>query len=208
MRGLTEYPRPKSRYLRASVLTSALVLTLAACAGVPGKATTPSTVTTSGPSSSEQSTPTATADLVARSYPVGKTCDDVMSLQALYDFNPNFTYDANLSTPSSSHAEKIVSIQGISCAYLNLSSGSKIFLSLAKLDETGLSILKEQLSAEGAKKVTSGSLPVDASFFSITDGVGTQDILTNKFWVSVSSASFISPEDTSHFLKSVLASLS
>lgn len=208
MRLLTENLRPHIPNLLGSALTAALALSLTACAGIPGGATTSSTDTTSVPSSSELLTSTATANPIAKTYPVGKTCEDVMSLQALYDFNPNFTYDATLSTSSSTHAAKIVSIEGISCAYLNLSSGSKIFLSIAKLDATGLSILKEQLSTEGAKEDTSVSPPVDVSFFSVTDGVGTQDILTNEYWVSVSSASFISPEDTAHFLKSVLASLS
>ena len=208
MRRLLEYSRSNSRYLRASVLTSALVLSLTACTGVHGGVTTSSTDTTSVPSSSELSTPTATADLAAKSYPVGKTCKDVMSLQALYDFNPNFAYDASLSPSNASHAENILSIEGISCVYLNLSSGSKIVLSLAKLDEMGLSTIKEKLSTEGAKKATSFSPPVDASFFSITDGVGTLDILTNGYWVSVSSSSFIYPEDAAHFLETVLASLS
>jgi hypothetical protein len=139
---------------------------------------------------------------------VGKTCEDAMSLQALYDFNPNFAYDASLSPSSSSQAEKIVSIEGITCTYLNLSSGSQIVLSLAKLDEAGIATLEKKLSAEGGEKATSVSSPIIASFFSVSDGVGTQDILTNEYWISVSSDSFIAPEDTAHFLEPVLASLS
>jgi hypothetical protein len=131
-----------------------------------------------------------------------------MSLQALYDFNPNFAYDASQSPASSSQAEKIIAIEGISCTYLNLSSGSQIVLALAKLDEAGIATLEKKLSAEGGEKVTSVSSPIIASFFSVSDGVGTQDILTNEYWISVSSDSFIAPEDTAHFLEPVLASLS
>lgn len=208
MRRLTKYLTQNGQYLSGSLLTLFLALTLTSCAGVPSGATTPTTRTTSVPPSKQFSTPNASTDPTEKTYPVDKSCEDVMSLQALYDFNPNFAYDATVPPPGGSYAKKIVSIEGISCTYLNLSSGSKIVLSVAKLDTAGLSELKVRLGAEEPKRVTSVTPSGDASFFIITDGVGTQDILTNKYWVSVSSASFTSPEDTARFLESVLAALS
>jgi hypothetical protein len=194
----------------ATTIAASVALALAACTATPDGTPTAaaSSSSTDTGSSPRAETPAPNPEPTMQRYPVGKTCDDLVSLQALYDFNPNFAYDSRRAPESGSEAEKLVSMMGLSCTYVNLSSDNEIVLAVAKLDESGLSSVRASLTAGGALIQGSGTPPALARFFSTSDGVGTLDILTNTYWVSVSSTTFTSPEDTSHFVAAFLPSLS
>ncbi len=131
------------RMLLITVPLLAATLALSAC----GSAADPASTATATPKPSATGTPTATAtatavpdpaptDEVETGQPVGVSCDDVVSPQQMYDFNPNYGLLNGFVPDGGSLAGQAVAANGIACRWLNQSNGATIDVSVALLDST------------------------------------------------------------------------
>lgn len=192
-----------SSALRRSALIAlaAASLTLTACAPPVGPDDSPSP---SAPSHSE-STPSesappdehredpgeATAPPTSTTRPdagedVGLACDDVITLQQMYDFNPNVSALGQFTPEAGSLADTVVSYNGLTCRWSNNTSGRTIDVAIAKLDPETLA----DLSADAAKSADSVSVYGDEGYFGQSSGVGTAQIFTGSYWIVLSSKDF------------------
>lgn len=187
-----------------SILTCFYVSSaLTACSVQNSNDASSTSVTSSG------NTPTAESQTQAGEPPsqlvgvkIETKCEDVISLQELYDFNPNFALDQSSPALSQEIANNFDSLKGLTCVYKNLTSGELIQLSLAKISDGSVPYLKQLLSESGQSAgSTSGS---EASSFTSQDGMGTSQIILRNYWISVSSQSFLSSTDAEQFVAPLL----
>ena len=136
---------------------------------------------------------------------IDQNCEEVISLQELYDFNPNFALDQTSPALSKEIVNNFDSVQGLTCVYKNLTNGELIQLSLAKISDASIPYLKQLLSESG-QNTGNISVSEDSSFTS-QDGIGTSQILFRNYWISVSSQSFLSPSDAEQFVAPLLKRL-
>lgn len=191
-----------SSALRRSALIAlaAASLTLTACAPPVGPDGSPSpSASTSTPSDSESAPPDEhredpgqpTAPPTSTTRPdagedVGLACDDVITLQQMYDFNPNVSALGQYTPEAGSLGDTVVSYNGLTCRWSNNTSGRTIDVAIAKLDPETLA----DLSADASKSAEPVSVYGDEGYFGQSSGVGTAQIFTGSYWVVLSSKDF------------------
>ena len=135
-----------------------------------------------------------------------QTCEDIFSVDELYTFNPNFSINSSQPPLQRQVADEIASIAGITCTYMNLSSGDAIQLSVAKLKQNSVTILQKQIEAVSAKNLNF-STAKQTVFFELSNGNGLLQILKGDYWVVVTSPLFQSPEEAMKFIEPGLNAL-
>ena len=201
------------RPIRIAALTlalSALPLALTACASanpvpVDSSSATASPSPTTDPSPSESPAPNATDAL-------NKTSDDIHSPVALYELKggSNFSLDPSLKPASGSTAAKIVSLQGISCSYVNETSGETFTVSVAQVTTESAAALKAQIANEFGKSALVASYSPTSTiqgYFRVLNGVGEAQVGTSNFWISIASKTFETPGDVEQLVQTVEDSL-
>ena len=204
----------KSMWLGSGTTFAALVvmIVLTGCVSTsPAGSSTPVTTSTAGsdqlmtPSTSAIPTATSTP---AKGQPIGLTCSELMSVQDLYQFNANFSFNSSVVPAPGSLDEKIVQEQGISCGYVNLSSGENIVLSVAKLSPSEISDQVTETKKTSAPTDAYASFATNGAFFVSQGGAGNITLFSNTYWISVTSTWFAQPEDALKFLDAPLMKLS
>lgn len=144
----------------------------------------PSNITTDKAKETSSSMPVE-AGIIGSS--VQETCDTLISIEDLYNFNPNYALDSSRSPESGSLAKLATDYKGISCTYVNLSSGDSVTVSLAHFDDQSFTKVSEQREKE-SRPATSDLIPLGftAHFSSNTAG-GTLEVLGNNYWLTASS---------------------
>ncbi len=181
-----------------------LILTLAACSSA---VTPPAAPETSAPfvTAQPESSSTPTAD--SATFPLTQTCGQLVSLKTLYDFNPNVGPISAFTPQKGSNAETAVTKKGVACLFQNQSSGQTIELSVAQLSPAALESLN--LTLQNSSQISAIFDPETgvSGFFQVENGVGTAQVVTDKYWVTAQSADFYEPLDASVFLTSALHAL-
>lgn len=184
--------------VRVAPVAAIALLLLAGCTPEEGASPEPEpTVSTEAP------TPEATDDAVVGT-PVGATCDDLVSADALYAYNPNFAAIANFTPDDGTAAASAVAYQGVACRWENLSSGDQIDVSVAQLDDDTLTALKNAAFEDSEMVPTYG----EEAYFTVDGGTGSAQVFLGPFWVVAESAIFYEPGDATEIVESVLAALS
>ena len=80
--------------------------------------------TAEAPSSTPTPSPSATAEPAGT--PVAFGCDDVLTLDEMYAYNPNFGRQDDYAPADGTAQAEVVAEQGISCQWVNLTSGVTI----------------------------------------------------------------------------------
>ncbi len=193
---MTTPPRLTIAPLALAAVTLAL---LAGC--VPEPEVTPS----ASPAPTASATPTDTPAPVETpvSTPIDATCAELVSADTLYVYNPNFAAIDDYTPTAGSDAETAVSEDGIACRWQNLSSGESIVLSVASLDDSTLTRLKNEAFAASEPVPTYG----DEAYFSESNGVGTAIVFQGSYWLVATSPFFFEPGDASEIVNSALAAL-
>lgn len=138
---------------------------------------------------------------------LGKSCSDIVGVQRLYDFNPNYSRVTESSPPADSLADQIRALQGISCTYMNLSSGETIHLLVARLDRVSISVLNRRVAAMSPFDITfDGGRSVAAGFSQSAEG-GVSMLIIDDLWLVVNSATFLAATDSSDFFSAILPGL-
>ena len=178
------------------------VLLLTAC--VPTEQATPSGSPTTSASASASATPSATPTAsAAPATPVTIGCDTLISLQEMYDFNPNFSAKADYSPAAGSLGAEAVQHKGIACAWINQTSGELIEISVASPGETVLTAMKNELVT------TSNPVPTSEveGYFIVESGVGTAQAFDDPYWIVATSSLFFEPGDVAPLLTAAIANL-
>jgi hypothetical protein len=122
----------------------------------------------------------------------------------VYALNPNFTSDPGYAATSAS-ATTAATYGGISCGWINETSGEVIEVALAMPNEALANTLKDAALAEGEIVPTYGTAPEVEGYFSAS--TSTAQVFTKGYWVAVANPGMIEPGDAGPVLDAVLAKL-
>ena len=151
---------------------------------------------TDTPTASVTPSPTPTAGTPA--VPVSVACNTLVSPQTIYDFNPNFTLQANFAPPSGTPANRAAADRGTACGWINGTSGATVVVAVARPGSVELASIKA--AASGGSAVSGYG---DAAYFS-----GTRfDVFRGDYWFVATSTYFGSADDASPLMKSALAAV-
>lgn len=194
--------------MRSSSLLSALVATalvggLSACAQereaieflpVPR----PSTAV---PRASADTEPPAPLDSALVGIPVDLTCEQLLSPQAIYDYNPNVGTDPDY-TPSAL-AQQALQYGGVACGWINQSSSVKVEVAIAQFDTSSLNSVRDA----AASKTGAVSLEDVAGTLRTTAAGGVAEAFIGGYWIIIESAGITVIEDVNELLMPVAESL-
>ena len=195
--------RPQ-RSILIAVPTALIALTLlSGCVDEAAPEPDPAASTTA-PTTPPTPTPPATTPAHAPDgVPVTTTCDQLVSAQAMLDYNANFTLLDSYSPAAGSLAAEIVRQNGLACAWVNGSNGSLIEVAVANLPEPHLTTVANELVT------TSNSVPTYGveGYFTAAGGVGTAQAISSPYWLVAVSPTFFEPGDAQPIVAAALAGL-
>jgi len=192
---------------RAVLALPLLVLLLAGC--VPTSATDEATATRPGPTPSPTASstaapsaaPTATAAPEAQPIPLSVACDQLVSAQELYDYNPNFSPAPGFSPAAGSSAATAVSLGGTACSWAHQSNGETFDISAAQLTDARLATAKADAAASGTAVSTFGV----EGYFGTVNGTAVAQAFSGPYWITVASPTFVEPQDAAALVSAALA---
>ena len=198
-------PSPRF-FLFAGALTIAVLVTISGCADPQAAGPTasspapgtpnPSPTVSVAPDSTPSSTPSATTPAGTA---IGKSCGDLVSLQSMYDFDPNFGAIAGYSPKAESSGAAAVTLSGLACGWVQQSSKVTIDLSVAHPGASRLESLKTAAAA--------GSAEVQGQYFAVKNGVGQLQKFVGPYWITLSSIAFVSAADAQPLMITVASGL-
>ena len=166
--------------------------------------TTPSTTTPSESSTPTPSTEPTEPSATPSSTPVDVPCTTLVSLQTMYDFNPNFSLLGSFTPDAGTPAAEADKADGTVCRWKNDTSGDTIDISVASFDRDTLEAKANATNGSSTMVPTYGS---DEAYFAVTGGVGEAVVFHGAYWVVVRSVAFFEPGDAEPIVASVLAAL-
>jgi hypothetical protein len=179
-------------------------LALAALSGcVPTPTSTPSDTPSASPSDTESASPTPSPTASVVSTPITIGCNDLISPDDIYAFNPNFGLIDNWTPKAGSAAATAKSEQGIACRWSNQTSGDTMDFSAAHLDPASIESLKNAAVEKSTMVPTYG----DEAYFSVSGGVGTAIVFQGDYWLVATSVDFAEPGDPSDLINAALGAL-
>lgn len=198
----------RSRRLRTGLVLATGALALAALTGC-SPAATPSASGSSTPSASASAAPSTTATPTPTPTPAGAavplTCDEVLTPDDVYAFNPNYGTAPDF-TATSATAKTALSYQGLACGLLNQTSGEIIEVSVALPNPVLMTSLTDKAIASSNPVPTYGAAPV-SGFFTTKGAIGEAQVFTAKYWVTFSSPVFGEPGDAEQLVSAALSHL-
>lgn len=187
--GATTSPRASSP---AAPTTSASAKT-----AVPTKPTATATVT---PSPSPTPTPEPT--------PVTLTCDQLLTAQQLYSFNPNVGANPGYAPEPGTLIAKAADRKGLACGWLNQTNNETIEFAIARPAPSELTAMKNAAISSSNAVPTYGVPPQVEGYFSPgKGGAGIVQVFSNGYWIVGSSPTFLEPGDPAELVSDILANL-
>ena len=184
------------RTLLITVPLLAAVLLLSGCGPAAGLEWTSKPTDTPRPTTSAIPTPTAdpnasNAPQVETGQPVGLSCNDVVTPQQIYDYNPNYGLVDGFVPESGSLAAQAVAANGLACRWMNQTSSATIDVSVAHLDARSNEIRKEFLASNSTSVSSFGP----DGYFDQGDVGSAAQAFPGEFWVTAASVAFFTAED-------------
>ncbi|WP_160141119.1 iron ABC transporter ATP-binding protein [Cryobacterium shii] len=201
----------QERRLRAGLLLAAGTVALVAltgCSSDSAPAKTPGATATASATAAATSTPSAapTPTPTPSGTPVTLACDQVLTLDDVYEFNPNYGTAPDFK-PGGALAKKAVEYDGLTCGLLNQTSGEMIEISVAQPNDVLLNQLKNTAASAGQIVPTYGTPPAVEGYFGTSGGKGEVQVFTETYWVTLSSPVFGEPGDAEKVVSAALANL-
>ena len=178
--------RPRSTIIVVA-LAAAVALGLAGCVAKPGSTASPepSASPTQSASPSATAIPSPSPSASAAATPTKIPCANLVSAQAVYDFNPNFGLDNSFSPKSGTAAATAVAEKGTACSWLNQTSGDTFGFAVARPAAAELASLKAKAAA-GTPAPGLGEM----AYFSKSGRDGRVDVFTGAYWLVATSVYF------------------
>lgn len=191
----------------APLVATALLLSACGSAAAPDATAKPTRTATS----SASPTPSATAAAPEASptprpetgVPVGLTCDQLVTPQQIYDFNPNYGLVSGFLPEPGSLAGQAVAANGLACQWMNQTSGATIVVSAAHLDATSTQDRKDFL-AETSTPVSSFG---PDGYFDQGDLTSAAQAFPGEFWVTATSIAFFGADDAASIMGAATANV-
>jgi hypothetical protein len=166
-----------------------------------GRSTAP--VAPSTPSETPSETPGETP-VEGTPIPVNVACEQLVSLQTMYGYNPNFSLLGSWTPDAGTPAAEAHAASGTVCRWQNDTSGVTIDISVASFDATTLAAKAAAARAAGTIVLTFGP---DEAYFAVANGVGEAVVFPGTYWVVVRSNTFYEAGDAEPIVTAVLAAL-
>jgi hypothetical protein len=151
--------------------------------------------------------PTPTPTPTAAGSPVALECDQVLTPDDIYAFNPNFGAAPDFEPSKGSAASTAVAYEGLACGWMNQTSNELIEVSIAQPNEVLMTQLKDAAIASSQAVPTYGTPPAVEGFFTSDGGQGQAQIFTGKYWVTLTSTVFFEPGDPRDLIETVVSHL-
>ncbi len=199
---------PGRRLLRGTlsvVCGTALFAALTACAagvplvtGPPSAPTSPPVVVpsaepTTSPTVEPEPSPAPTETPEPDPTPLTVSCTDLVPLDVLYSFNPNYGTDPNYSPAAGSEAAQMAAAGGLACGWINQSSSEEIEIAVAKLDDAALGAAYDKAMADSTPVPLFGM----EGFFTFTP----------QYWLVARSTAFVEATDAQDLVNTALKNL-
>lgn len=198
----------RSRSLAFAVPAAAVTLVLLAGCVPKTDATAPAITSTPAPASSTPAaspspSPSSTPGNVVDGIPVTITCNQLITPQAMYDYNPNFSLKASYQPASGSLGAQVATQKGLACGWINQTSGVLIEVAVANLPAAHLTQLKNTLVS------TSHSVPTYGveGYFIVNGKTGEAQAFQDPYWIVATSTAFFEPGDAQPIIAAALAAL-
>jgi hypothetical protein len=137
------------------------------------------------------------------STPVTIDCNELVSPQAVYDYNPNYGNQPDFTPAAGTDVATIAANQGIACNWVNQTSGETFVVAVAQLASGDLERVKQGIAA----KSTAVSGLGDAAYFTASGGVGVAEVFSGPYWIVATSAAFYESAEPKPLVEAALASL-
>ena len=208
---------PRGRFLRTTLLLATGTVAVVALAGCSSGSTpegSASATATPTSTSAASATPTPTATPAPSSTPtptaagtaVALSCDQVLTLDDVYAFNPNYGVAPGFEATSAS-GKTAAEFQGLNCGLLNQSSDGIIEISVAQPNDVLMGQLKTKAAGSGPSVPTYGTPPAVEGYFATAGGIGEAQVFNGTYWVTVSSTEFFEAGDAEQLVSAALSHL-
>lgn len=111
----------------------------------------------------------------------------------MYEFDPNFGLDDDYSPAVSSPAADVVAASGVSCGWVQQTSGEVIEIAAARPSADALASLRADAGSDRA--------------FSAVDGRGVVQVFSGPYWVVAVSSYFTTADDAALLVDSAVAAV-
>ncbi|WP_167756897.1 iron ABC transporter ATP-binding protein [Orlajensenia leifsoniae] len=184
---------------------------LAGCtpdAGTPNPSTSAPSDSATGGASEEPTTDPSPTPTVPAGTPITIGCDELLTTEDVYAFNPNFGPAADYTPTADSAVAAAAADNGLACGWSNQSSGELIEVAVAKPDPAQLVTVKQNAAATMNAVPTYGTPPAVDGFFSQSQDTGTVQVFTESgYWVVARSTAFFEPGDAVGIITPALSHL-
>ena len=190
----------------AALAIAAAAVTLVGCtpAAKPGPAASSSAQ--AGGAKGDPATATPTPSPTAPPTPVTLTCDQVVTADQLYAFNPNFSTDPGYAPAAGTLEKQIADWKGVTCAWKNQTSGDVIQVAVAIPPSDKLEGLKNTAITVAQPVPTYGTPPQVEGYFK-PGTAGQVQIFRGTYWIVAESTAFFEPGDAAPLMQSVLGNI-
>lgn len=196
-----------SRLVAIGAAATAAGLLLAGCTPAaeeePEPTTSAAQPSPSAEAPSSSPSPSASAAPEPDGTPVAFGCDDVLTLDEMYAYNPNFGRQDDWTPAAGSAQAEVVAEQGISCQWVNLTSGITIEVGVSQLSDGEIVDRHEALQASSNAVPTFGS----EGYFTVADGVGEAQVFSGPYRIVATSAAFVEPGEAEQIVRSAIDGL-
>lgn len=192
--------------MTAAAIAIAAVAALAGCTPTPTSPTTPTSSASTAPTGS--ASPSASATPTDPPTPVTLSCDQLVTPDQMYAFNPNFGATADYKPTSGTPQKQVADWKGTACAWQNQTSGEIIQIAVAKPPASQLESLKNSAITVSQPVPTYGTPPIEGYFKAGTgDKAGQAQIFSGPYWIVAESTAFFEPGDAAQLMTNVLGNL-
>ncbi|GHF07025.1 arginyl-tRNA synthetase [Pseudolysinimonas yzui] len=190
---------PLIRRATASLAIAATLLTLAACVDAPEQPEQPDSSATPTDSPTVEPAPSASDTPDA----LDIECTDLVDLDTMYAFDPNFALVGPFDPDSGSLAADDLAAGGVVCQWVRESGGGTIDLSVAAYSADQIDELKNEAFAESQMVPTYG----EEAYFEVEGDVGTAIVFHGRYRLVLSSEAFFEPGEPTGIIEAALAAL-
>ncbi len=194
----------RTRALGPALVAAASVLLLAGCSGIMPGATDPAMPPAA--SGSPEATATTPVEPAEEPIPFEVACDELLSADDVYAFNPNYGADAGYE-PSADGVVGVVDEAGTACGLLNQTNGAVIEFGVATPPTGALESRRGEAALSSHVVPTYGTPPDVEGYFSRTGDVGEAQVFTGPYWVVIDSTELIEPGDAQALVAALLGNL-
>ena len=181
----------------------AITLLLAACVPTASPDATSQPTSNASPRPTSTTTPSPEAPAAETGTPVGIGCNDLITPQEIYDYNPNFGLIADFVPEKGTLAAQAVAASGLACRWMNQTSGDTIDVSVAHLDSASNQTRKDTLAASSTSVSSFGP----DGYFDQGDLGSAAQAFPGEFWVTATSIAFFATEDATPIMTDAIAAV-